>query len=74
MGETAATLFLTGLGGYLAVGFVFAVAFVLMGAQRIDPTAAGMPIRARLTILPGSMLLWPLMAVKWMIQKEPPVQ
>ncbi|MEO9971247.1 MAG: hypothetical protein ABJG15_15730 [Hyphomonadaceae bacterium] len=70
--ETAEVL-VTGLGLYFLIGVVFAVLFVSLGVQKIDPAARGMPIRARLIILPGTMLLWPLMLVKWMTQKEPPV-
>lgn len=49
------------LGGYLAVGMVFAVWFALSGAARLDPVArAGTP-GFRALILPGACALWPLL-------------
>lgn len=62
------------LGGYFAIGLLFAIAFVIFGAKRIDPAARTMPLQARLMILPGTLLLWPLMAWKWRTQTEPPLQ
>lgn len=70
--ETA-SLILSVLGFYFAAGILFSLGFVFFGAAKIDPAAKGMPIRVRFLILPGCMLLWPLMAVKWLRQKEPPI-
>jgi hypothetical protein len=53
------------LGGYLAVGFVFAIAFVIRGAETIDFAARGAPIGFRLLILPGATALWPLLSIRW---------
>ncbi len=61
------------LEGYLALGTVFASAFVARGVSRIDPAAAGMPWSARLLIFPGVAALWPLMLVKWWRQRVPPI-
>jgi uncharacterized membrane protein len=61
------------LGAYLAIGTVFALAFVVWGASRIDPGARGMPPSARALIVPGAAALWPLVLVKWLRQKVPPV-
>ena len=71
--ETAEHI-VSGLGLYFFTGFVFAIIFVMLGVQKIDPAARSMPVRARLIVLPGSMLLWPLMLFKWITQKEPPIQ
>ncbi|MEO0983702.1 MAG: hypothetical protein AAFX03_13735 [Pseudomonadota bacterium] len=70
--ETASMIWL-GVGAYLGVGLLFAVVFVFALAGRIDPAAQAMPLQARLIILPGVMLLWPLMLMKTFAQKEPPV-
>lgn len=56
---------LTFAGIYLAVGLVFGVAFVLVGAARIDPAAQHGSWGFRLLILPGSALLWPLLWHRW---------
>ena len=61
------------LGLYFGIGFIFACLFISLGVQRIDPAARTMPVRARLLILPGAMLLWPFMAFKWLTQTEPPL-
>ena len=64
---------LLALGAYLAIGAGFAVFFATWGAQAIDPAAKGMPIAARLLILPGAMGLWPVLLVKWLRRQSPPL-
>jgi hypothetical protein len=59
------------LGGYGLVGLVFALAFVARGAARLDPAAHGMPLPARLLLIPGAALLWPLMLTKWLRRRTP---
>lgn len=68
-----AGLIVTIAGGYLAIGALFALGFVSFGAARIDPAAKAMPIQARLIIFPASALLWPLILLKLLTQKAPPV-
>ncbi len=53
------------LGGYLAIGGVFAVAFVTRGAGRIDANAGGAGWGFRLLAIPGSAALWPWLASRW---------
>ncbi|MEM0986400.1 MAG: hypothetical protein AAGJ32_09150 [Pseudomonadota bacterium] len=69
----AAEALTTGLGIYLLIGVLIALAVVTFGASRMDPDAKGMPIRARILIFPGAMLLWPIMAVKLFTQRAPPL-
>jgi len=52
-------------GGYLLAGLLFGLAFVTRGVTRIDPAARGSSAAFRLLILPGSVVLWPLLAAKW---------
>ena len=47
-------------------GIVLALAFLLWGIDRIDPAAAG-AYAFRPLLLPGLVLLWPLVAVRWAI-------
>lgn len=61
------------LAVYFAVGALIATAIALLGLARIDSGARGMPWSARLLILPGLVALWPLMLVKCLKQKGPPV-
>jgi len=70
--EAVATVLVAGAGVYLAVGAVFAVAFVLRGAARIDPAARGASWGFRLAILPGAAALWPLLARRWARGTPPP--
>ena len=68
-----AEAFLTLLGIYAAIGLVFAIAFVTFGAGKVDPAARTMPVRVRLLIIPGALLLWPVMAFRWATKTAPPV-
>ena len=61
--------------GYLGVGLVFAIPFVLVGAGRIDPAARHGTWGFRLLILPGAAALWPLLAWRWVTSTgSPPVE
>jgi hypothetical protein len=62
-----------GLTGYLVLGLAFALVFVVRGVATIDPAAKGMPLLARLLIVPGAAVLWPLLLWKWFTQTSPPV-
>lgn len=64
--EAAATLIVRLAGVYLSIGLVFAVAFVTVGAGRIDPVARNGTWGFKLLILPGTMALWPLLARRWL--------
>ena len=68
-----AEIIISAFAVYLAVGLVFALAFVARGVAAIDPDAREMPWPARLLILPGVAALWPLLLWKWSTQKSPPV-
>lgn len=72
MGETIAGLLVGAVGIYAALGLVFAIAFVLRGAARIDPQARGASWGFRLAILPGVIALWPLVALRWVAGPPPP--
>ncbi len=63
------------LGVYVAVGLLFAIAFVSAGAARIDPGARRASLGFRLLILPAAAALWPLLARRWLGgQHEPPAE
>jgi len=51
---------------YLEVGVLPALAFVLVGAGRLDPAAAHGSPGFRLAVLPGAVLLWPVVTWKWL--------
>lgn len=73
MSETAATTILLVLGVYAALGLLVGLAYMFGGAGRIDPASKTMPARVKLMILPGIIGLWPLMLIKLLTQKEPPL-
>ena len=50
---------------YAGLGALFAGPFVAKGVEVIDPMARGASWGFRLLILPGSMLLWPLLLKRW---------
>ena len=65
MDATLAEALVTAAGFYFALGAVFAVAFAIRGAGRIDPAARSGSLGFRLAILPGAAALWPLLARRW---------
>lgn len=54
---------------YLIVGFLFGLWFIFRGVQKIDDGMEEAKIGLRLLLLPGSVLLWPLMAKKFSKKK-----
>ncbi len=75
MGLSTASL-LVGLAGlYAAAGAVFAVPFTVRGIERIDPLGAGSPWSFRLLIVPGTIVFWPLLLLRWAAgSMAPPVE
>lgn len=49
---------------YAALGAVVALAFLTVGIERIDPAARG-AYAFRPLLLPGLILLWPLVLWRW---------
>lgn len=62
---SGAELFLAIAICYLGVGWIFGVVFVTIGVARFDPAAHGTSPVFRLLILPGSVTLWPILAMIW---------
>jgi len=70
--QTAETI-LAAFGVYAALGALFSLWFVTLGAARIDAAAKAMPAQARVMIFPGCVALWPLLAWRSLARKGPPV-
>ncbi|WP_460555680.1 hypothetical protein [Ferruginibacter profundus] len=50
---------------YLVAGFLFAICFLSKGIQKVDTTAHGSGWGFRLIIMPGTIVLWPVLLNKW---------
>jgi hypothetical protein len=57
------------VGVYAAVGALFALAFVMVGVERVDGGARGAGFLFRVLIFPAAAALWPVMLVKWIRAK-----
>ena len=59
------------VGAYLLCGVLFAIPFIIKGVSAIDEGAQGATFGFRIMILPGSIVFWPLLLLKWIkIKKE----
>jgi hypothetical protein len=60
---------------YALAGVGFSLFFATFGVQRIDPLARGAGWGFRFLILPGSVLFWPLLLLRWVKgSTAPPVE
>jgi TM2 domain-containing membrane protein YozV len=55
---------------YLATGLLFALFFLIKGVNKIDTSAIGSGWGFRIIILPGTIVLWPLLLNKWIKTKK----
>jgi hypothetical protein len=60
-----AQILVTTMAVYGGLGAIFAVAFTYVGIEHLDPVARHAPLGFRLIVAPGSVLLWPLLLVRW---------
>ena len=51
---------------YLAFGIVTAIAFVAIGAPKLLAGAPSVSAWARVLLIPGAVLLWPLIVRRWL--------
>ncbi len=57
---------------YLLIGVLFSLPFAFRWVRRLDPVAEHGTPGFRLLILPGAILLWPLLAQRLLIAGEQP--
>jgi hypothetical protein len=50
---------------YACIGLLVAIPFVLAGAHRLFDEPAGVTAGARLALIPGAVVLWPLVLLRW---------
>lgn len=60
-----ATLFVNLLGLYFILGFLFAIAFQISGARKVDAGVEGTSFWFKLLIFPGCIAFWPALLIKW---------
>ena len=53
------------LEAYATLGLAFALVFVSLGVQKIDPEAKGTKLGFRLLIIPGVIAFWPMLLRRW---------
>lgn len=54
---------------YVAVGLVFALAFLTFGVSQALPEPIPVSLGARILFLPASTILWPLVLARWLKAK-----
>ncbi|MGE5107792.1 MAG: hypothetical protein ACM3H8_09625 [Sphingobacteriales bacterium] len=55
---------------YVVCGFIFAIAFISKGIEKVDEGAHGGTWGFKLIIIPGVIALWPLLLEKWIKSKS----
>ena len=61
-----ATALFSALALYIAAGVAIGFAFVLFGATCVFPHPVTVTLGARILLLPGAALLWPLVLRRWL--------
>lgn len=59
---------------WLGIGFLFAIAFVTFGLQKVDPAAVESKWRVRVLLIPGVAIFWPRLLWLWIAGRELPVE
>ena len=58
------TVFLSFLGVYFSIGFLFGLYFIIKGAPKIDPLMVDTKKKVRFLLFPGVVVTWPLLISK----------
>jgi hypothetical protein len=61
-----ATALFSAFALYIAAGVAIGFAFVIFGVTQALPHPTPVTIGARIVLLPGSVLLWPLVLRRWL--------
>jgi len=62
----AAAIIIDCVTAWLAIGIIVGVAFLFLGIGRVDAAARG-SYAFRPLLLPGLVLLWPFVALRWYV-------
>jgi len=58
------------VAGYLAIGSLVAVPFLIFGIGRVDPAAKAAPWTFRALVFPGVVAMWPLVVRRWLSSRR----
>jgi hypothetical protein len=61
-----ATIILIIALGYLSLGVLFAIPFLLKGITKVNEDSHGSTIGFKIIIIPGVIVFWPVLLKKWM--------
>ena len=61
---TVINIFLSFLGIYFAIGFLFGIFFIIKGAPKIDPIMLNTKKKVRILLFPGIVTTWPFLIGK----------
>lgn len=65
MAEMVVSIMLYLAAAYLVAGILFTIPFQLKGMTKVDEGVHGASIAFRIIIIPGCILLWPVLWRKW---------
>ncbi|TRX62540.1 hypothetical protein FNH22_00140 [Fulvivirga sp. M361] len=68
--EQSISILIDALGVYMFIGLLFAFWFVTVGVKKLDVGAQGTPWHFKLILVPGSILLWPVLTWKLMAKNH----
>ena len=63
--EVILSYLFTAISIYLVIGFLYYVAFIFKWAAQLDENAKGASVGFKLLLLPGTLVLWPVLFLKW---------
>ena len=61
---TIINIFITFLGIYFAIGFLFGLYFIIKGAPKIDPLMINTKKKVRVLLFPGIIATWTFLIAK----------
>lgn len=54
------------LGAWFGIGAIVAIAFLILGVNKLDASAKGASIFFRPAIFLGCVMLWPAVLIRWL--------
>jgi hypothetical protein len=68
--DTIAAILFGALVLYVAAGLMVAIAFAVSGVTQVQ--AAPVTIGARILLVPGALMLWPIVLTRWLKVRRTP--